>query len=87
MLGAQIIPKKTVDFFRKLVRNSIKIREQEGIIRPDMIHLLMQVQKDDLWEDGSSSDMNPGSQNTGTQDNTRNTKISKILCIKRAFAR
>lgn len=87
MLGAQIISKKTVDFFRKLVKDSIKIREQEGIIRPDMIHLLMQVRQDDLREDGCTSDMNPGSQNTGTQDNTRNTKISKILRVKRAFAR
>ncbi|GFG34391.1 hypothetical protein Cfor_10820 [Coptotermes formosanus] len=55
MLGATLIPKKTSDFFRKLVRDSIKFREQEGIIRPDMIHLLMQVRQDDLREDGSSS--------------------------------
>jgi hypothetical protein len=48
-----------------------------------MIHLLMQVRQNDLWEDGSSSDVKPESQNTGTQDNTRNTKIGKILCIKR----
>jgi cytochrome P450 family 9 len=81
-----MIPRKTADFFRTLVRETITFREQEGIIRPDMIHLLMQVRKDDLWEDGRSSDVKPESQNTGTQDIT-STKISKILCIKRGLDR
>ncbi|PNF38478.1 Cytochrome P450 9e2 [Cryptotermes secundus] len=76
MLGARLVPKKTADFFRTLVRETIKFREQEGIIRPDMIHLLMQVRQDNLWEDGSSSDVNLESQNTSTQDITRSTKIS-----------
>lgn len=76
MLGATLIPKKTADFFRTLVRDSIKFREREGIIRPDMIHLLMQVRQDDLREDGSSSGVNAESEISGMQDDTRNTKIS-----------
>jgi hypothetical protein len=83
MLGATLIPKKTSDFFRKLVRDSIKFREQEGIIRPDMIHLLMQVRQDDLREDGSSSGVNPESEISDMKDDTRNTKISKPWFIKR----
>jgi hypothetical protein len=85
MLGATLIPKKTADFFRTLVRDSIKFREREGIIRPDMIHLLMQVRQDDLREDGSSSGVNAESEISGMQDDTRNTKISKPWFIKRGL--
>jgi cytochrome P450 family 9 len=85
MLGARLVPKKTADFFRTLVRDSIRFREQEGIIRPDMIHLLMQVRENDLREDGSSHGVDPESMLSGTQDNTRNTKISKPWFIKRGY--
>jgi cytochrome P450 family 9 len=82
MLGARIIPKKTADFFRTLVRDSIKFREREGIIRPDMIHLLMQVREDDLREDGSSRGVNPESEISSMPNDTRNTKISKPSFFK-----
>jgi cytochrome P450 family 9 len=76
MLGARIIPKKIADFFRTVVRDSIKFREREGIIKPDMIHLLMQVREDDLREDGSSSGANPESEISNMPDDTRGTKMS-----------
>ena len=82
MLGARMVPKKIADFFRTLVRDSIKVREREGIIRPDMIHLLMQVREDDLREDGSSSGVNPESEISSMPDGTRGTKISKPPFIK-----
>ena len=85
MLGARMIPEKTVDFFRTLVRDSIKFREREGIIRPDMIHLLMQVREDDLREDGSSSGVNPESEISNMPDDTRSTKISKPTFIERGL--
>jgi len=85
MLGARMIPKKIADFFRTVVRDSIKFREREGIIRPDMIHLLMQVREDDLREDGSSSGVNPESEISNIPDDTRGTKISKPPFIKRGL--
>ena len=85
MLGARIIPKKTADFFQTLVRDSIKFREREGIIRPDMIHLLMQVREDDLREDGSSSGMKQESEISNMPDDTRSTKISKRPFTKRGL--
>ena len=85
MLGIRMIPKKISDFFRTLVRDSIKFREREGIIRPDMIHLLMQVRDDDLREDGNSSGVNPESEISSIPDDTRNTKISKPSFIKRGL--
>lgn len=33
------------DFFRNLVKETIKVREEKGIVRPDMIHLLMEARK------------------------------------------
>lgn len=85
MLGVRMIPKKISDFFRTLVRDSIKFREREGIIRPDMIHLLMQVRDDDLREDGNSSGVNPESEISSIPNDTRNTKISKPCFIKRGL--
>jgi len=85
MLGARIIPKKIADFFRTVVRDSIKFREREGIIKPDMIHLLMQVREDDLREDGSSSGANPESEISNMPDDTRGTKMSKPSFIKRGL--
>jgi hypothetical protein len=40
-----------VSFFRSLVQDTISAREQKGIVRPDMIHLLMQARKGTLQVD------------------------------------
>jgi cytochrome P450 family 9 len=85
MLGARIVPRQIADFFRTLVRDSIKFREREGIIRPDMIHLLMQVRGDDLREDGTSSGVNPESEISNIPDGTKSTKMSKPPSIKRGL--
>ena len=33
------------DFFKSLVQDTIKIREEQGIVRPDIIHLLLEARK------------------------------------------
>ncbi|CAG9860586.1 unnamed protein product [Phyllotreta striolata] len=33
------------DFFTKLIEDTIKLREEKGIVRPDMVHLLMEARK------------------------------------------
>ncbi|XP_072748320.1 cytochrome P450 9e2-like [Anoplolepis gracilipes] len=39
----------TSEFFNRIIGETIRVREEQGIIRPDMIHLLMQARdKDDL---------------------------------------
>uniref|UniRef100_A0A6E8W4R8 Cytochrome P450 n=1 Tax=Anopheles coluzzii TaxID=1518534 RepID=A0A6E8W4R8_ANOCL len=60
MMGYQLIPKlmawleidifdrEHVQFFIDLFRQSVQEREQHGIVRPDMIHLLMQANKGKL---------------------------------------
>uniref|UniRef100_A0A182PZA4 Uncharacterized protein n=1 Tax=Anopheles epiroticus TaxID=199890 RepID=A0A182PZA4_9DIPT len=60
MMGYQMFPKlmawleidifdgKHIQFFTELFRQSVQEREQHGIVRPDMIHLLMQAGKGKL---------------------------------------
>ncbi|XP_032682977.1 cytochrome P450 9e2-like [Odontomachus brunneus] len=42
-LGINLFSPATSQFFKKVVAETIKTREEQGIIRPDMIHLLMQA--------------------------------------------
>ncbi|XP_011705722.1 PREDICTED: cytochrome P450 9e2-like, partial [Wasmannia auropunctata] len=41
-LGLTFFPSNTGVFFKKIVQETISAREDQGIVRPDMIHLLMQ---------------------------------------------
>ncbi|XP_011150783.2 cytochrome P450 9e2-like [Harpegnathos saltator] len=43
MLGLSFFSPATSQFFRKIVAETIKVREEQGIVRPDMIHLLMRA--------------------------------------------
>ncbi|XP_011865323.1 PREDICTED: cytochrome P450 9e2-like [Vollenhovia emeryi] len=42
-IGLNIFPKDTATFFKKIVGETIRAREEQNIVRPDMIHLLMQA--------------------------------------------
>ncbi|XP_067212814.1 cytochrome P450 9e2-like [Linepithema humile] len=42
-LGISFFPSATSKFFKKIVGETIEVRQKHGIIRPDMIHLLMQA--------------------------------------------
>lgn len=50
-LGLKVFTDKVSTFFRKLVLDNIKEREMKGIIRPDMIHLLIEAKKGRLKHD------------------------------------
>uniref|UniRef100_A0A182MV04 Uncharacterized protein n=1 Tax=Anopheles culicifacies TaxID=139723 RepID=A0A182MV04_9DIPT len=47
-LEIDIFDRKHVEFFTELFRHSFREREQHGIVRPDMIHLLIQASKGKL---------------------------------------
>ena len=49
-----MMPAKITEFFRSLVLDTIATRDREGIVRPDMLQLLMQAKKGMLHEDNSS---------------------------------
>ncbi|XP_014476474.1 PREDICTED: uncharacterized protein LOC106745409 [Dinoponera quadriceps] len=42
-IGLNFFPSATTQFFRRIVAETIKTRDEQGIVRPDMIHLLMQA--------------------------------------------
>lgn len=50
-LGVRFFSPKANAFFRNLVQSTIEAREKSGIIRPDMIHLLMEARKGRLKHD------------------------------------
>ncbi|XP_071648786.1 cytochrome P450 9e2-like [Temnothorax longispinosus] len=43
LIGLSLFPPATSKFFKKIVGETIRAREEQGIVRPDMIHLLMQA--------------------------------------------
>ncbi|KAF5280489.1 hypothetical protein FQA39_LY18054 [Lamprigera yunnana] len=45
LIGARMLSTKVSNFFRKLVKGNIEFREKTGMVRPDMIHLLMEARK------------------------------------------
>uniref|UniRef100_A0A6P7GFV2 Cytochrome P450 9e2-like n=1 Tax=Diabrotica virgifera virgifera TaxID=50390 RepID=A0A6P7GFV2_DIAVI len=49
-LGLPVFDTTVNDFFEKLVEDTIHMREERGIVRPDMIHLLMEAKKESLKE-------------------------------------
>lgn len=48
VLGIRFLAKDQTEFYSNLVHSTIKHREENNIIRPDMIQLLMQAQKGSL---------------------------------------
>uniref|UniRef100_A0A1L8E4L3 Putative cytochrome n=1 Tax=Nyssomyia neivai TaxID=330878 RepID=A0A1L8E4L3_9DIPT len=54
--GIHLSPPKETKFFRSLVTDSMKLRDQQHIVRPDMIHLLMEAQKGKLNHGTSEKD-------------------------------
>ncbi|KAF5291524.1 hypothetical protein FQR65_LT01837 [Abscondita terminalis] len=45
MLQIKIIPTSVSNFFTFIIKDTIRKREKEGLVRPDMIHLLMEARK------------------------------------------
>ncbi|XP_017769503.1 PREDICTED: cytochrome P450 9e2 [Nicrophorus vespilloides] len=54
MLGIKIFSDEIGNFFRGVINETIDVREKNGIVRPDMIHLLLEVRKGKLQKDTSA---------------------------------
>jgi len=55
LLHIKFMSSSVVNFFRSLVHNTMSTREERGIVRPDMIHLLMQAKKGTLQADDNAT--------------------------------
>lgn len=43
LMGQKLLPRETDNFFRTVINDTLRVREERKIIRPDMIHLLMEA--------------------------------------------
>jgi hypothetical protein len=72
-LGTDLIPGKITEFFRTLVLDTVATREREGIVRPDMLQLLIEAKKGTLHDEHSAED----------QKSTRMSTLQHLLsCLK-----
>ncbi|XP_069676312.1 cytochrome P450 9e2-like [Periplaneta americana] len=53
VLRMSVMPKKVSEFFTSLVLDTMATREREGIVRPDMLQLLMQAKRGNLHDEHS----------------------------------
>jgi cytochrome P450 family 9 len=60
ILRIQLLPDDVVVFFRSIILNNIDRRTKEGIIRPDLIHLLMEARKGRLTHDTTHNENREG---------------------------
>ncbi|XP_062552199.1 cytochrome P450 9e2-like [Armigeres subalbatus] len=44
-MGVDFIDREHIQYFSNIIKEAVRTREQHGIVRPDMIHLLMQARK------------------------------------------
>ncbi|CAL1686481.1 unnamed protein product [Lasius platythorax] len=47
LLGIKLFSSSMSEFFKRIVAETIRTRDEQGIVRPDMIHLLMQARDKD----------------------------------------
>lgn len=53
----RIMGEKDTEYFRTMIRQNMKYREENNIFRPDMIHLMMEARKGSLHHDTSNDDI------------------------------
>ncbi|XP_043283211.1 cytochrome P450 9e2-like [Venturia canescens] len=56
-LGLTFLSPKADKFFKTLVYDTVKTRDEKGIVRPDMIHLLMQARDNERGIDVTTDDI------------------------------
>ncbi|KAK4874001.1 hypothetical protein RN001_013361 [Aquatica leii] len=50
-LKLRMTPVSVSNFFRRIIKETIRQRENEGLVRPDMIHLLMEARKGNVTKE------------------------------------
>ena len=57
-LGINLLDKESCEFFQEAILETMKIREKKGIIRHDMINLLLQARKGQLVQNNNVEEKN-----------------------------
>ncbi|KAF2899557.1 hypothetical protein ILUMI_06631 [Ignelater luminosus] len=58
ILKVPVFAKPVGNFFKSIIKDTIQLREEKGIVRPDMIHLLMEARKGNLKNEEQKSENN-----------------------------
>ncbi|KAJ3645275.1 hypothetical protein Zmor_022941 [Zophobas morio] len=66
--------KEVSDFFTNVVTTNIRSREKHGVVRPDMIHLLLEARKNGLKHEDSHPIQDTGFATVEEHDFTKNAK-------------
>lgn len=74
----RVLPKEPVDFFRDVVMETVRTREQQNIYRPDMIQLMIDARRGRLKHD-TKSDLDTG---FATVEESPITKSEKLHTLK-----
>ena len=74
LLNIKFMSTSVANFFRSLVHNTMSTREERGIVRPDMIQLLMQAKKGTLQGDENATTNG----NSVKPSKCKNKHLSKI---------
>ncbi|XP_049854972.1 cytochrome P450 9e2-like [Schistocerca gregaria] len=68
LLGISFFDRKAMEFFKSMVYETIHTREKHGIVRPDVIHLLMQASRGELVSEECKKDGTTGSRDRCLSD-------------------
>lgn len=52
-----LLYQKHANYFRKMIRENMKYRDEHNIFRPDMVHLMMEAKKGSLQHDNTNDDI------------------------------
>lgn len=59
-MGVDIVDREQNQYFSKIIKEAVRTRESHGIVRPDMIHLLMQARKGTLKHQQETTEATAG---------------------------
>ncbi|GJQ77405.1 hypothetical protein Trydic_g20805 [Trypoxylus dichotomus] len=70
LLGIAFFPKEVTQFFFNVVMQTIQMRESQGIVRPDMLNLLLEARKNKNISDLETNTSNGSTCTTSKESNT-----------------
>ncbi|XP_065080392.1 uncharacterized protein LOC135703195 [Ochlerotatus camptorhynchus] len=59
-LGVDLFDGEQIKYFTEIIKQTVKTRDSRGIVRPDMIHLLMQAKKGTLKHQQETAEVSAG---------------------------
>ena len=71
------IPANVTDYFCQIIENTVHIRKERNIVRPDMIHLLLEAQKGRQNHE-ETSEINEGFSSVSDSELTKNRRKQEI---------